>query len=478
MKRFIPHTLLLAAALLTGGVRATAQMKTAYFMEGSVQRLDLNAALVPQRGYAAIPGMGNVGVEANSNFLSVRNFLYPAPDGDGLVTFLHGSVGNREFLRRMRRNNHLEINVRENLLGFGGYARRYFWSFGLNLRSESSINLPKDLFSLLKRLEPGQYDLKGTDINSDNYLEMAMGFAFPIRILTKEVTIGFRAKGLLGLAHASVHIDGMDIDLNDREWRADLRGSVNANVAGMNFSDLRGRIELQDVMDRLDPSDIDLNRIGSWGLAFDLGAETRFLDDRLKVSLGLNDLGFVCWSKKCGVGGTLSDLSFAYSGYDFDREELSTSTPDEIMLDIAPARNRTRMLKATLNVGGEYNILDERIGFGLLWHTRFASSFTSTELTASANFRPSPWFTASLSHSLLQNRLGVFGFALNVHPSWINFFLGMDYIGLRYGKYSDIATIPIGMKAINLHFGLSVPITKPKADGFKAATRARLHRRR
>ena len=135
MKRFIPHTLLLAAALLTGGVRATAQMKTAYFMEGSVQRLDLNAALVPQRGYAAIPGMGNVGVEANSNFLSVRNFLYPAPDGDGLVTFLHGSVGNREFLRRMRRNNHLEINVRENLLGFGGYARRYFWSFGLNLRS-------------------------------------------------------------------------------------------------------------------------------------------------------------------------------------------------------------------------------------------------------------------------------------------------------------------------------------------------------
>ena len=87
-----------------------------------------------------------------------------------------------------------------------------------------------------------------------------MGFAFPIRILTKEVTIGFRAKGLLGLAHASVHIDGMDIDLNDREWRADLRGSVNANVAGMNFSDLRGRIELQDVMDRLDPSDIDLNR--------------------------------------------------------------------------------------------------------------------------------------------------------------------------------------------------------------------------
>ena len=231
-------------------------------------------------------------------------------------------------------------------------------------------------------------------------------------------------------------------------------------------------------MDRLDPSDIDLNRIGSWGLAFDLGAETRFLDDRLKVSLGLNDLGFVCWSKKCGVSGTLSDLSFAYSGYDFDREELSTSTPDEIMLDIAPARNRTRMLKATLNVGGEYNILDERIGFGLLWQTRFASSFTSTELTASANFRPSPWFTASLSHSLLQNRLGVFGFALNVHPSWINFFLGMDYIGLRYGKYSDIATIPIGMKAINLHFGLSVPITKPKADGFKAATRARLHRRR
>ena len=50
MKRII-LTLVISLSLLT----ATAQMRTAYFMEGSYFRTDLNPALVPGRGYVAIP---------------------------------------------------------------------------------------------------------------------------------------------------------------------------------------------------------------------------------------------------------------------------------------------------------------------------------------------------------------------------------------------------------------------------------------
>ncbi|MEG2614606.1 MAG: hypothetical protein RR996_06125, partial [Alistipes sp.] len=59
------------------------------------------------------------------------------------------------------------------------------------------------------------------------------------------------------------------------------------------------------------------------------------------------------------------------------------------------------------------------------------------------------------------NRMGVIGLALNVHPSWINLFLGVDYVGFNYGK--DM--IPINLKSANFYFGLAVPILKPKADG-------------
>ncbi len=150
------------------------------------------------------------------------------------------------------------------------------------------------------------------------------------------------------------------------------------------------------------------------------------------------------------------------------------------MLDIAPARNRTRMLKATLNVGGEYNILDERDSASVCCGRR-----VSHRRSPRPSSPPGQLPALALVHGVAQplappESLCVFGFALNVHPSWDQLSLGMDYIGLRYGKYSDIATIPIGMKAINLHSpGLvGAHHQASKADGFKAATRARLHRRR
>lgn len=472
MKRFLRYSLF-AAVLCTLFHNASAQLKTSYFMEGSIQRLDLNAAFVPQRGYVNIPVIGNFGVEVNSNFLSVRNMLYPNPDGSGLVTFMHGSVDASEFLGRMRERNHLNFSVRDNLIGFGGFARRYFWSFGLNLRSETSMTIPKDFFAVAKELKQGEYNLDGFNAESDNYLEMAIGFAFPLNILQKRVNVGFRVKGLLGAGHASVDVQSMRVSIQDDEWRADMQGRFLGNIAGMDFTRLRGQMVISDVFCPENRS-FSLSRIGSWGVGFDLGADTRFLDDRLKVSVAANDIGFVMWNKKNAVSGTFDDLSVSFRGYDLDAEDIESDVPEDLLVTVGTPRGATRMLTATLNAGAEYNILHEAIGFGLLSQTRFYSDYTSTELTVSANFRPSSWFTGTLSHTLVQNRMGVIGLALNVHPSWINLFLGADYIGFSYGKYQNFKMIPINMKSVNFYFGLAVPLSRPKADGrFPDRTRRR-----
>ena len=52
MKRYIYA---LVALALLGVEGLSAQMKTSYFMEGSYFRTEMNPALVPTRGYVAVP---------------------------------------------------------------------------------------------------------------------------------------------------------------------------------------------------------------------------------------------------------------------------------------------------------------------------------------------------------------------------------------------------------------------------------------
>ena len=122
----------------------------------------------------------------------------------------------------------------------------------------------------------------------------------------------------------------------------------------------------------------------------------------------------------------------------------------------------TTRLNCTLNAGVEYNILNNHIAFGLLSHTEFRPSTVLTELTASVNFRIGRWLTTTLSHTFLnRNRPGIFGFALNVHPTGVNLFLGADFIGTQFAKYDNIP-VPQYMKSINVYAGLGFNLGRAK----------------
>ncbi len=456
MKQLTKLFLLLVLCFVTAS--ASAQMKTAYFMEGSVMRLDLNPALAPQRGYVNFPAFGAIGINLNSNFLSVKNFLYPTDAG--LVTFLHESVPSDKFLRGLSRNNYVNLDVSEQLIGFGNYAKRYFWSVGLNLRAIADVNIPKEFFQVLKELQSGSYDLSDMSIGVNSYAELALGFSFPV---WKNITVGFRVKGLAGLAQANLEFDKMQLQINDNQVRADLQGRIRGNVTGMSFSHFNGTMSFSDL---LSFDGFSASNIKSFGGAIDLGAEVKLLNERLKVSLALNDLGFISWSAASGFAGTTDDVWFEFTGIDLDTGNANSNSNGSFSdIHLSTPEKYTKRLATTLNIGAEYNILDHAIGFGLLSHTKFADGYTYSELTASVNFRPAGWFTASLSHTLIRNRLGVIGFALNAHPKWINFFLGVDYLAFHYGSAtlnSSKITFPVGQKSYNVYFGLAIPLSKAK----------------
>ena len=84
------------------------------------------------------------------------------------------------------------------------------------------------------------------------------------------------------------------------------------------------------------------------------------------------------------------------------------------------------------------------------------------ELTASVNFRPLNWLSATVSHTFLNhNKLGILGFALNLHPAGFNLFLGADYIGMNWVRYESIP-VPYDMKSVNVYAGIGFNFGRPK----------------
>lgn len=454
------------AMMLISAATATAQIKTAYFMEGSVQRYDLNAALTPSYGYLNFPllPLGNFGTSFNNNFFAVNNLIYPH-DG-GHVTFLHGSVDAASFLRRVPRRASVNTSVNYNLVGFGKYNKKrdYFWSVNWNLRAEAGAGIPKDVFRILKDLRNGRYDIPDITIGGMAYSELALGVTMPTGL--DGLTVGGRLKFLIGLGHAEARLTGISLISNESEATAEFTGAVNANILGMDYSRMPGdETGLSEIFNFGNYFDIGKG-FRSYGAAIDLGAEMKLLDDRLKVSAAINDLGFIVWGRANSIQAGIEGLSYTFTGIDLDSGEAQIEENGDTKLSYRGSSRYTRRLAMTMNIGAEYNFFDNLLGVGLLSHSKFSDGVNYSELTLSCNVRPCGWFTTTLSHSLIHNRIGIFGFALNFHPKGINIFLGADYIPLSYASLDEsligLTTWPLRAKSLNVTFGLAFTLGRAR----------------
>lgn len=442
-------------AIFGGLFTTSAQMRTAYFMEGSYFRTDMNAALAPTRGYIKIPMIGGLGVDFGNNYFSVNNLLYKK-DG-GIYTFMHSGVSADEFLGKLGNAGKLSANINTSIIGFGSHTKKMFWSFGLNFRSQTEITLSKDMFAALKNLSNGYYDLGNTHVSNREYFEASLGFAIPIK---KFMTFGFRAKGLVGLVDLSMKMDKMYLDINENIVKAELMGGVRGNCLAFNGNYTPGG---EFALDNIFQTDINkmMNGIKSWGAALDLGFEFRFFNDHLKVSVAANDIGFIKWYGGSTVNANGS-ANFSYAGFDLTTGEAKID--GGFNAEMAPSDGAyTTRLSASLNGAVEYNILKNWIAFGLLSHTEFCQNFTRTELTASVNFRIMRWLSTSFSHTFLNgNQPGVLGWALNIHPTGLNIFLGADFIDTRFAVYNQRIPIPQYMTSANVYVGVGFNLGKAK----------------
>lgn len=460
--------------MLVGLRGASAQSRTSYFMEGSYFRNDLNPALVPTRGYVALPVMSGLGLNATNNFLSIDNFVYQR-DGE-LVTALHSSVTADEFLNKLPAQGKLTTDVKTNLFSVGFYVKKSFWNFGVNANVSADAAMSMDVFKAMKTLGNGVYDLGNTAIEANAYMDAFLGTSFRVH---RNVNVGIKAKFLVGVATLDGQFSKLQANVTPEAVDAQMQGTWRANGIFIDNSQVKAGSELplSEVM-RTDLSYM-LNNLYNFGFAIDLGTEVRLLGDHLKISAAVTDLGFIKWGGKTQISGTL-DGEFNFAGMNLETSEMDTSGDFNLMVDDgATSEGYTTMLNFSVNAGVEYNILKNRIAFGLLSHTKFCGSMVYSELTASVNFRPLNWISATFSHTFLNNnRVGVLGFALNIHPRVLNIYAGLDFIDTSWVKGPTIGGVqpplPRYQKSLNAYVGLGFNFGRPK---FMRAEKIKVQRR-
>ena len=380
--------------------------------------------------------------------IALDNILYPR-DGK-LVTLLDSSVSAAEALGNLKTDNLLGLDFRMNVIGFGAFTKNHknFWSFDLNMRVNEDANLPYSLFEFIKLGKEGQIRNFGTSM--DAYLEAAFSYSFPL--MDDRLYVGVRGKFLAGLARAKMIYDRFDVSLQHDRWAVSTQGTIDVTAAG-------AEIDMPANGDIFEIGDIDINptKPAGYGFAVDLGATYDILPN-LQASLAVNDLGFISWSKKNSISGT-STQETEFTGVtvpddgtepapDFDFEMLKFNPTD--------GKSASKMLRASINAGLEYEVWRHKVGIGLLYTARFWEYKTLHNITGSVNFHPVRWFTLTGSYSVIDNRGGAVGLALNLCPSWINFFIATDMLVSKHTPQ----WIPVKQSTMNVTLGLGVPIGK------------------
>jgi hypothetical protein len=416
---------------------------------------------------------------------------------------MHKDVTTEEFLGNMPKNLKVTANANMNLLGVGFYTKKMFWNFGANLRTDNNLVISPDLFRVVKSLGNGTHDLGSTALKLNAYVETYAGVSFP---LFKWLTIGVRGKFLIGMANLRAEFNKLALTINEDIVTAQMDGEWRANSIVLTNEALAksGEVKFNDLLDF--SQEHLTNSLNSFGTAIDFGVEMRFMNDHLKVSAAVTDLGFIKWGKDTHIGGRATG-GFEFTGVALGDAGVNTDDvvrpingeEDFINLEDGIMRGTydgyANRLTCSLNAGVEYNMLKNKIAFGLFSQTKMLNTTTSStyysEITASVNLRPMNWISATVSHTMLNgNDAGIFGAAINIHPSVLNIYVAADFIDPNFVLGPEIEAlggknllISRYAKTINLYAGVGFNFGRPKfireqVREMKAESKAKREERR
>ena len=450
------------ATLLVIVLSHTAVAQTAlssYFLDGAFYNSKLNPAMQAERAYFSF-GLGDFSLSSRGN-VGLSNFLYPRGENE-LATFMSGSVSADEFLAGIPDNTKLGVNLDETIMAFGFRMLGGYFSFDLSLHSSTDVSLPKGLFEFAKNgLKKEHYGFSGLNVNTMNYAAATVGYS---REIFKGLRVGANAKYLLGLAHADLYVDKLDVELSGQRWLVESHAQAQAAL----FCEADILMDENNIINGLEMADFR----ASSGFAVDLGVVydmAKFVPG-LKLSASVVDLGFINW--RYMMKGQSADAKAEFNGFgeiDYNDVEGGVSAELERFADDVTkllefeydgATSSVTGLNTTMHIGAEYNMpFYKPLSVGVLY-TQCMSPFAARkwgEGRGYLNVSPLKWIDLSVNYAY--GTYGhSFGWMVNFHPAGINFFVGSDCMITKVSPQY----IPLNNMNSHVTFGLSLAFGERK----------------
>lgn len=444
---------------------AQQNMRTGYFLDGYTYRYKMNPAIQGERGFLSIPALGKVGVGVESN-LGLSTFLYPSADGT-LKTFLHPDVTDKEFLDKMRHGNLIMANMDLPVMALGFRTGKAYHTLDVSLRADVDANLTKDLFSFMKSGASNgvnSWNLSDFGVKGQAYAEMAYGLS---RRIGEKVTVGARAKLLVGLARADIAMENMNLTMSGEEWAVNAKGK--ASVAGpINLeTDANGLIDFSSITLKTEEEINQYLEDPAKGFALDLGMTADLLD-WLTLSASVTDLGKVGW--KNVVMASTPQTSWSFTGFNnlrLDAENSLSQELESMVEDLSDAINikkdgsvdhKSEKLSATAYLGLEARLpFYKRLTVGALGTHHMDGAYSWSEARMSVNWALLRIFSVSGSYAI--STIGEsLGAAANIHIPGLTLYAGID--SLLPVMNMTPSYIPIDACNTNVTVGLNIAFGK------------------
>lgn len=461
MKKIL-YIIFAACLLVPCAASAQQNLRSGYFLDGYIYKYKMNPAMAPERGFLAMPVLGNVSVGVETN-LGLSTFLYPA-DSDRLTTFLSPRVDNETFLSNIADNNRVNLNFDMTLFALGFRTGRAYHTIDVSLRADGGMNVPGDFFKMVKvggALGDTSFDISNVGFRSYTCAELAYGFS---RSFGDNLRVGLRAKVLAGLFNFDIVMDNMTLETGAERWSINTHGNMILS-APVSF--------MTDENNLLDWSTIDTD---GWeekivtpnvGFALDLGATYDFLD-YFTASFSILDLGFMKWNNT--VIAETPQTAWVFDGFesiDTDNinnqmESISDGLQDAFSFEVKESGvSKRTALAATIHAGIEARMpFYERLAFGALYTQQVEGKYSWSEGRFAMSLAPARWFSITTNYAI--SHFGhSWGGAVNLHLPGFGVFAGVD----SFAPYLNVTPQYVPINPVNTNFALGLNFTFGKYNG-------------
>lgn len=476
MKRIYIAIILFIMPLLAGAQA----LKGSYFLDNSMNRHEMNPAFTPRANYFKLVGIGNLGVGAVTN-LDVPTFFYP--QNGQLLTFLHKDVSVDQFAQALPQHPHLDVDASTTLLSFGFFTKqKSYWTFDLDVRTMMDVDLPRDLFMLLKKgtgTTGESFNIGNVNAYASGAVRASLGYS---RDIIKGLRAGIKARFIAPVAYAGLNLENVKLTTGADKWNIATEGYAHAAMRGLDLSIPQG--------ETMPSMGFDMNRmiadgvLAGWGYSFDLGVEYKLELDGIfngfAVSASVTDLGQIFYSQDAvhsfSSKGSVDWVGFqdiAMDNTDFEAAIDDFASKAEGLLNLKEEKTEgglTRSAMPRVYAGIEVPFLWKTMSLGFLYSGRFSHSYARHELTASYNLKPCNWFAMGVNWSFL-NTAQTLGWILEFTPKvGPTFYIGGDYLPVAFAKAPvldkwmgadmmkslglDGWYAPLGLR-LNLNFGIA-----------------------